>query len=142
MNETFNETRNIQIAYPADDSPEATWRSLILAVTPVSTRHVLDHWSKQHKLIEYWHNLLVLAGVEHIPDATGPRSIRVERHSLGYPAYASLWYPTDRLIFDNLVALGKLLDTSMRNLKEPQVIPVHSREKATVIFLRDWGARR
>lgn len=88
------------------------WKLYVPEPTPLANEFLRMHWSRRSEIRKRWGWLLLEAGVRGIPTAERKRSVLVVRRSPGDPDYANLWTPIDKLILDNLVEFGALVDDS------------------------------
>jgi hypothetical protein len=93
-----------------------TWTLRLDAASP--SQNILDrmHWVKRYQIKNEWHSRIRSAkGFLKIPKATGPRSLRVERHGRGTLDTANLIGGL-KGIQDCLVELGLFLDDNPKHL--------------------------
>ena len=106
----------------------ATWTLEIEVITPSANVYDRMHWRKKRKLSKDWFFILYEAICEKyfhdepLRRAKKKRQVDVVRYSRGTLDEGNVWTPVDKMIFDNLVKLGILVDDSPKWLK-PTVVP-------------------
>ena len=120
-----------------------SWTLTIPAVPPSANVFMRWHWSRRHRLKSQWPVLVsyALARVA-IPKARGKRRVRIviTRRRLIDPA--NLHLAVDKLLFDDLVSRGILLDDSARWLDYDVEQRVGGEECTTVEISNAITARR
>jgi hypothetical protein len=94
-------------------SVDREWRIIIPEVTPTANVFMRLHWADRKRMQTMWRNLLISYGVRDIPKAIDrKRTVLVYRYSKGSIDYANCFLGIDKLILDNLVHEGVLVDDS------------------------------
>lgn len=91
----------------------------------------------QNDLVHTWAMLLLEAGLQEVPGARRRRRVSIERHGPGDPDQTNLYTCADKLILDNLVRSGALVDDNMKWLELGPIRPIRSKEKKTVILIEE-----
>ena len=95
-------------------SVDKEWKIIIPDhVTPTANVFMRLHWADRKRMQSMWKVLLLEHGVRDIPKAIDKkRSVLVYRYSKGTIDYANCFLGIDKLILDNLVHEGVLVDDS------------------------------
>lgn len=87
------------------------WRGEIDDCPPSANVYQRLHWSDRHPMIARWYLEIYVAFKGNWPTrATGKRRVRIVIRSKRERDHANLWLGADKLILDNLVKLGWLVD--------------------------------
>lgn len=121
------------------EAPESWTLTIDDAVTESANRFMRRHWAARKKQALAWSWLLAEAGLSRIPKAQRPRRVRIWRESPGRIDKANLWLAADKLILDQLVKAGVLIDDDPAHC-EAEVIPVQRSKKRTIIEIEDIPA--
>lgn len=109
---------------------------MISAIYPSANVIMRMHWAKRKKLISAWYVLLVIARIHYLPAAKGKRKVTITRYGNREMDRANAWLGADKLICDNLVSMGVLLDDSQEWL-DLEVKAVKDMREKTEITIED-----
>ena len=99
-------------------------------------RHRKRDVTYQQDLILRWYWMLYEAGIMEIHKAKVKRGVVMKRFSPGVPDPPNLYLTGDKLILDNLVKMGLLVDDS-GEWCQFTCLPEVSKEKYTIIEIRE-----
>lgn len=103
------------------------------------------HWAKRRRLIQSWQALIVygddspLAQREwalHVGKNRPKVKVTITRYSPRLIDQANCWLPYDKLVLDNLVKLGLMIDDSPKWM-ECEIKQEKSKERKTVVEVRE-----
>lgn len=131
--------------HPFKSQSTHNWILEIPEATPLANEFIRTRWGggknkaglSRRQLKEKWSWLLVEAGAQHVPAQKKRRIVIVKRSCRGLePDYSNLWLPIDKLIIDNLVSMGILIDDS-RKYVNWWPVAVKAPNRKTVIDIRE-----
>lgn len=114
-----------------ENSPITIWRGTIPECPPSANTFLRTHWADRKKQKEKFYALLYAAFFhEEVTKATGRRKVKLWLRSKKPRDYPNLFLAADKLILDNMVRLGWLIDDNQKWLAlevtgevgEPQTI--------------------
>lgn len=89
----------------------AKWRGVIPFCPPSANVFLRSHWAERKRLAKLWYLEVYAAFKDSFPTkATTKRTVRIEVTSTRTRDHANLWTPVDKLIVDNMVKIGWLID--------------------------------
>jgi len=113
-----------------------SWKVVIPVVYPSANVLLRQHWAKRRSQIGKW-AMVLQALMAHVPPASGRRRfVRITRYGKRELDPANAWTGADKLIVDNLVRLGYLVDDSRRWLTL-SVLSRKGQPERTEIEIRD-----
>lgn len=91
-------------------SPKS-WKGVIPVTLPSANVYLRSHWAERLRLQRIFYLELYAAFKDHMPTkATGKRKVKVLVVSTRERDYANLFTPVDKLLLDQMVKLGWLVD--------------------------------
>jgi len=121
-----------------------TWTLTVDDIVPTANPFMRMHWGKRKKMAEAWNWLLTEQVCKVMPEkgsitpATRKRWVKMISYRTGTPDPQNLYLGHDKLILDQLVKLGVLVDDSARWCDFSVVSrKAGKRGKRTVIEIRE-----
>lgn len=119
--------------------PASHWRGVLNVTLPSANVFMRQHWAVRKRQKDSYYLELYAAFKDNLPTkATGKRDVKIEITSSRLRDHANLWLAADKLILDNLVKLGWLVDDS------PDYVDAFVTGKTGVsqVVIDIWGERK